>query len=86
METTVQNSKPKCKKCNVEFAVRVKRGIIVRTFFNWLPLKRYLCLSCLKRSYVLVTHDEQLSTSTDRYSDFNRLKVAYKLSSSNTGQ
>lgn len=53
MQEDINQPKPICKKCNIEFDFRVKRGPFVRTFLFWLPLKRYQCVSCLKRYYVL---------------------------------
>ena len=41
---------PKCKKGRLH--ARVPRGFLVKTLLFWLPIKRYRCESCDKKSYV----------------------------------
>jgi len=44
----------KCRKCHIgKLDTRAKRGPFVRTFLFWLPIKRYRCDCCYKKSYVL---------------------------------
>jgi len=46
--------KKKCRRCGVgKLDTRAKRGILVKTFLFWLPIKRYRCDNCYKKSYVL---------------------------------
>jgi hypothetical protein len=46
--------KKKCRKCGVgRLDTRAKRGILVKIFLFWLPIKRYRCGICFKKSYVL---------------------------------
>lgn len=45
--------KKKCRRCGVgRLDTRAKRGVLVKTFLFWLPIKRYRCDSCYKKSYV----------------------------------
>jgi hypothetical protein len=57
MVIPLNNSKttnyPVCAKCNSKLDQRVPRGVIVKTFLFWLPIKRYLCFKCNKKKYVL---------------------------------
>ncbi|WP_143014066.1 hypothetical protein [Mucilaginibacter pineti] len=39
-----------CRTCKNDMS-RVKRGYLVKTFFSWLPLKRYACYNCLTKTY-----------------------------------
>ncbi|MEO7211619.1 hypothetical protein [Mucilaginibacter sp.] len=51
MET--KNNKNKCPKCAVGILNRrAKRPFWMKTLFFWLPIKRYECGSCFRRSYV----------------------------------
>ena len=44
----------KCKKCNRgKLSERTKRGFWVKTILFWLPIKRYRCDYCNKKSYVV---------------------------------
>ena len=44
----------KCPKCKIgRLETRVKRGVLVKTFLFWLPIKRYRCDNCYRKSYVL---------------------------------
>lgn len=46
--------KKKCRKCGKgRLDTRAKRGVLVKTFLFWLPIKRYRCDSCYKKSYVI---------------------------------
>lgn len=42
---------PKCKKGSL--TERVRRPILVKILLGWLPLKRYRCYQCYKKTYVL---------------------------------
>jgi len=43
----------KCRKCKRgKLDTRAKRGVFVKTFLFWLPIKRYRCDTCYKKSYV----------------------------------
>lgn len=43
---------PLCPVCNLEFKRRVKRGMWVKLFLFWYPVKRYFCANCLECYYV----------------------------------
>jgi hypothetical protein len=43
---------PQCKHCKQAFDDRVKRAAWVKTFLFWLPVKRYVCYKCNKKTYV----------------------------------
>jgi hypothetical protein len=43
---------PKCKKGGL--TERVRRPILVKVLLCWLPLKRYRCYHCYKKTYVLM--------------------------------
>ncbi len=43
----------KCTKCDVGVLdTRVPRSLFIKLFFFWLPLKRYRCSSCWKKTYI----------------------------------
>jgi hypothetical protein len=42
---------PKCRKGLLD--ERVPRAALVKTFLGFLPLKRYLCRKCMRKTYVL---------------------------------
>lgn len=91
MKTADHTNMPCCKRCNIEFEERVRRGPIARYLFFWLPLKRYICLNCLRRYYVLDTKHRSAHALNKPYhhatAQMSRAEGAiYKLSSSNTGQ
>jgi hypothetical protein len=49
----VMTERKRCRKCNGgKLDSRVKRGVLVKTFLFWLPIKRYRCDFCKKKSYV----------------------------------
>jgi hypothetical protein len=53
MESVIMGRKT-CKKCNRgKLDVRAKRSALVKVALFWLPLKRYQCNYCYKKSYVL---------------------------------
>ncbi|HWZ05205.1 MAG TPA: hypothetical protein VNX40_16420 [Mucilaginibacter sp.] len=39
-----------CRDCNTDLD-RIRRGFLVRTLLFWLPLKRYSCYRCRRKSY-----------------------------------
>jgi len=43
---------PLCPKCKIELGRRVRRGIVLKKFFSWLPVKRYFCYKCQKKHYI----------------------------------
>lgn len=49
-KTKASNVCPKCGKAALD--TRVHRPAMVKLFLFWLPLKRFECSSCFKRSYV----------------------------------
>lgn len=52
METL--SSIKKCKKCDTGILEdRVKRPLLIKTLLFWLPVKRYKCDYCNKKSYLL---------------------------------
>jgi len=68
--TTPHVVKRKCKKCNLGILEnRVKRPILVKVVLFWLPIKRYKCYYCNKKSYIL----PQASTAPSQ----NRLQAVY---------
>jgi hypothetical protein len=53
MEPVIMEKK-KCRKCGVgRLDTRTKRGFLVKVLLFWLPIKRYRCDTCFKKSYVL---------------------------------
>jgi hypothetical protein len=44
---------PKCKKGGLNS--RIKRGLLIKVFLFWLPLKHYKCSNCLRKTYVWAT-------------------------------
>lgn len=69
MKIANHNGAPCCKRCNIEFEERVRRGPIARYLFFWLPLKRYICLNCLRRYYVLDTKSNHTHTLNRQFYD-----------------
>jgi hypothetical protein len=57
--TEPENSQPaklkelKCKHCSEKLHRRIHRPVWVKLFLFWLPLKRYVCLKCFKKTYRL---------------------------------
>jgi hypothetical protein len=44
----------KCTKCDTGILdTRVSRGFLIKMFLFWLPLKRYRCNVCWKKSYIM---------------------------------
>jgi len=44
---------PVCKKCNKgKLDERVPRDVVVKKLFFWLPLKRFRCSYCNKKTYL----------------------------------
>lgn len=41
---------PKCKKGTLDY--RTPRGFLVRSLLFWLPIKRYRCGNCNRKTYV----------------------------------
>jgi hypothetical protein len=39
-----------CRVCNNSLS-RISRGALVKTFLSWLPLKRYVCYRCQRKTY-----------------------------------
>lgn len=50
METPLKKICPHCKKGRL--AYRAKRPPLMKTFLFWLPIKRYSCGLCSKKTYV----------------------------------
>lgn len=44
---------PVCSKCKKRLDGRVPRGRLVKMFLFWLPLKRYKCIACNRKLYIL---------------------------------
>jgi len=43
-----------CKKCGIgKLDTRARRGMLVKATLFWLPIKRYRCNACDKKTYVL---------------------------------
>jgi hypothetical protein len=52
METTMMVHQ-KCKKCHRGVLdSRVKRALLVKVALFWLPIKRYKCNNCNKKTYL----------------------------------
>ncbi len=44
----------KCKKCETGVLdTRVHRGVLAKLFLFWIPLKRYRCNECWKKTYII---------------------------------
>jgi len=41
-----------CKKAHWSDLERIRRGRFVKTFFFWLPIKKYKCYKCLGNKWV----------------------------------
>jgi len=47
-----------CGKTSMAELERIPRGILIKTFLFWLPLKRYRCIKCTKTKLILTKqHD-----------------------------
>lgn len=63
METSMMTRK-KCNKCNKgDLDTRAKRGVFVKMFLFWLPIKRYKCNYCNKKTYLLGSSLQQFHES-----------------------
>lgn len=53
MELVTDPSRPiyRCKKCKEILYTRRKRGVLLKTFLFWLPVKKFFCDRCLKTRY-----------------------------------
>lgn len=40
----------RCRGCKASIS-RIKRGPFVKTFLFWLPIKRYVCYRCNRKTY-----------------------------------
>ena len=49
--TAPQRPVYRCKKCKEILDIRRKRGIMVKAFLFWLPVKKFFCTRCLKVRY-----------------------------------
>ncbi|SJZ98606.1 hypothetical protein SAMN04488132_107140 [Sediminibacterium ginsengisoli] len=45
----------KCKKGTLD--TRVERAMVIKKLFFWLPIKRYRCSHCYRRTYLFTTSD-----------------------------
>ncbi len=46
----------KCLKCKNGAAMfRIRRGFVFKVLLAWLPVKRYRCTRCAKKTYILGT-------------------------------
>lgn len=45
-------SVPVCWKCKSALDYRVPRGMLVKMFLFWMPLRRYFCYGCAKKRYI----------------------------------
>ncbi|MDN3547128.1 hypothetical protein [Mucilaginibacter aquaedulcis] len=50
METNTHEA-PLCKHCRKASLNRIHRGSFVRTYLFFLPLKRYICYRCHRKTY-----------------------------------
>jgi len=53
MEPVSQSEKQHvyCRRCGSGHCLRIKRGKMIKTFFGFLPLKRYKCPKCSRKFY-----------------------------------
>jgi len=49
----IQKTYPVCFWCKRKMDIRITRGVIVKSFFFWLPLRRYKCSGCGRKRYIL---------------------------------
>jgi hypothetical protein len=42
-----------CGKAGRNELERISRGAVVKTFFFWLPIKRYKCYKCKRKKWIL---------------------------------
>jgi len=53
----IDNTEIKCPKCSIGvLKIRAKRPFLVKYALFFLPIKRYRCSSCYKKSYVFGTY------------------------------
>jgi len=45
-----------CPRCKGEMDTRIPRGFVIKTFFPWLPVRRYMCYKCQRKKYVWVDY------------------------------
>jgi hypothetical protein len=56
-------TKRKCPKCKTGYLeYRTKRSVFVKLVFFWLPIKRYRCSICWKKSHVFERSEKQMET------------------------
>ena len=49
----------KCWRCQKTLDIRVKRPLMIKLLFFWLPLKAYYCPNCItKRYFIRLRRDE----------------------------
>lgn len=49
-----------CWRCQKELNIRVKRPVLIKFLFFWLPLKAYYCPNCITKRYVIrLKNDER---------------------------
>ncbi|RVT99835.1 hypothetical protein EOD41_15455 [Mucilaginibacter limnophilus] len=41
-----------CPSCKGNMLSRIPRGFIVKTFLFWLPIKKYMCYKCQRKTYL----------------------------------
>jgi len=59
----IVETKRKCPKCKTGYLkYRTKRGFFVKLLLFWLPVKRYRCNICWKKSHVFESPVKQLET------------------------
>jgi len=44
---------PVCPRCKTEMDSRVSRGMLVKSLLFFLPLKRYKCFGCGRKTYAM---------------------------------
>jgi len=59
----LMETKRKCPKCKTGYLeYRTKRGFFIKLLLFWLPIKRYRCNICWKKSHVFESPVKQLET------------------------
>ncbi len=66
--------KPHCHTCDKKLQ-RVQRGIIVKNFLFWLPIKKYRCFTCNTETHILYIAPENPVYSRRRLEARDNIKI-----------
>jgi len=53
MESAIKSTTISCTKCNKGTLNRVRRPLLVKLALFWLPLKKFKCNYCDKKTYII---------------------------------